>query len=75
MNMPLRVLPVDDNQIDVRLAQSVLAVFGIEYDTCVRHGAGDPRKRFTSASWAFVNKLPRHSHHSIPDGRTTERVP
>jgi CheY-like chemotaxis protein len=32
MKMPLRVLHVDDNPVDVRLAQAFLAVSGIECD-------------------------------------------
>jgi hypothetical protein len=75
MTMPLGVLPVDDNPINVRLAQAFLAISGIEYDVCVRHGAGAPTRRFTNVFWAFVNKLPRHSHHPMPAGRMTERVP
>ena len=74
MNMPLDVFPVDDNPIDVRLAQSVLAVSGIEYDVRVRYSADALRRRFTNAFCAFVNKLPQNSHHPIPAGRATERA-
>jgi hypothetical protein len=71
----LGILSVDDNPIDIRLAQAFLAISGIEYDVCVRHGAGAPTRRFTNVLWAFVNELRRRSHYPMPAGRMTERVP
>jgi hypothetical protein len=71
--MPLRVLPVDDNAIDIRLSQSVLAVSGIEYDVCAtrcRRSEEPLHQRILG----IQNKLSPHSHHPIPAGRTTERA-